>query len=47
MAHVSRTLAKKREISMYGDDASFLSPDELVTREEASKAVEQARRVYE
>ncbi|MDH5811858.1 MAG: HEPN domain-containing protein [Candidatus Methanomethylicaceae archaeon] len=47
MAHVSRTLAKKREISMYGDDASFLSPDELVTREEASKAVEQAKRVYE
>lgn len=47
MADACRSLAKKREISMYGDDASFLSPDELITKEEAEIAVGQAKKVHE
>ncbi|MGC8937240.1 MAG: hypothetical protein ACP5KV_07785 [Candidatus Methanomethylicaceae archaeon] len=32
---------------MYGDDASFLSPDELITKEEVIIAVGQAKKVHD
>jgi len=47
LADVSRKLAKKREISMYGDEESFLSPDEAISCEEALKAVEWAKKTHE
>lgn len=47
LADTSRRLAKKREVSMYGDEALSLSPDEVVSREEAIVAVESAKRVYD
>jgi len=46
LADTSRRLAKKREVSMYGDEALMLSPDEVVSREEARAAVESAEKTY-
>lgn len=46
MANTSRTLAKKRSISMYGDETFTLSPEELVSGEEARIAVENAKKTY-
>jgi HEPN domain-containing protein len=46
MANTSRTLAKKRSISMYGDETFALSPEELVSGEEARIAVENAKKTY-
>ena len=46
MAEASRKLAKKREVSMYGDEESFLSPDEVTSVEEARRAVEWARKIH-
>jgi len=46
LADTSRVLAKKREVSMYGDEALMLSPDEVVSREEARVAVESAEKTY-
>jgi len=36
-----------REVSMYGDEEALLSPDEVVSREEAERAVEWARKAHE
>jgi len=47
LADASRKLAKKREVSMYGDEESFLSPDELISFEEAQRAVEWAKKAHE
>jgi len=46
LADASKKLAKKREASMYGNEASFLSPDEIVNNEEARRAVEYANKTY-
>jgi len=46
LAETSRILAKKREVSMYGDEALLLSPDEVVSWEEARVAVESAEKTY-
>jgi len=46
LADASRRLAEKREVSMYGDEALMLSPDEVVSREEARVAVESAEKTY-
>lgn len=47
LAQASRKLAKMREVSMYGDEEALLSPDEVVSREEAERAVEWARKAHE
>lgn len=47
IADISRRLAAKREICMYGDEEAALSPDEAVDVEEALKAVSDAEKVYE
>ncbi|MFQ6128617.1 MAG: HEPN domain-containing protein [Thermoplasmata archaeon] len=44
MAEGSRKLAKKREISMYGDEVSALSPDVVISGEEAREAVQIAEK---
>lgn len=47
LADASKKLAKKREASMYGDEESFLAPDEVVDSEEARRAVEYAKKTHE
>jgi HEPN domain-containing protein len=46
LASVSRRLRREREPSMYGDEESGLSPDELYTREDALTALTDAKKVY-
>ncbi|MCS7369369.1 MAG: HEPN domain-containing protein [archaeon GBS-70-058] len=46
LANTSRTLAKKRSVSMYGDETFALSPEEVISSEEARIAVENARKTY-
>jgi HEPN domain-containing protein len=46
LADTSRILAKKRGVSMYGEEALLLSPDEVVSGEEARVAVESAEKTY-
>jgi HEPN domain-containing protein len=46
LANTSKTLSKKREISMYGNEELGLAPDELISKEEAKNAVEMAKKVY-
>ncbi len=38
----SKALAKKREISFYGGEEAFLSPDEVISKEDAIDAVQRA-----
>jgi len=38
----SKILAKKREISLYGGEEAFLTPEDVISRENASDAVERA-----
>ncbi|MFQ5884508.1 MAG: HEPN domain-containing protein [Thermoplasmata archaeon] len=40
----SRRLAMKREISMYGDEVSGLSPETVISKEEAQEAVQIAEK---
>lgn len=47
IADISKKLAAKREICMYGDEEATISPDEAVSIEEASKAVNDSEKVYE
>lgn len=47
LANASRSLAAKREISLYGGEEALLSPDDLVDRNDAEQAVEQASKTYE
>ena len=46
LASISRRLRREREPSMYGDEESGLSPDELYTREDALTALTDAEKVY-
>lgn len=43
----SKILVKKREISLYGGEEAFLSPDEVIGERDAEDAVERATRTYE
>ncbi len=43
---ISRSLAEKREASMYGIDDAGISPDEFVSKKDAEKALTDARFVY-
>ncbi|MEM4576709.1 MAG: HEPN domain-containing protein [Candidatus Nezhaarchaeales archaeon] len=47
IADISRKLAAKREVCMYGDEETFMSPDETVSAEEALKAVKEAEMTYD
>jgi HEPN domain-containing protein len=44
---VSRSLRKERELAMYGDEESKISPEELYTRFDAEKTIEDAGFVLE
>lgn len=46
LTDTSKRLAKKREISMYGDEELALSPDEMISNEEAQDAIKRARKTY-
>ncbi|GAB6946258.1 HEPN domain-containing protein [Vulcanisaeta sp. JCM 16161] len=45
LASISRSLRKEREFSMYGDEESGIPPEELYTRIDAEKALNDAERV--
>lgn len=47
IADISRKLAAKREVCMYGDDVALVSPDEAVSAEESLKSVSDAEKVCE
>jgi HEPN domain-containing protein len=42
----SRFLFKKRELAFYGGEEAFLSPEEVVSKEDSRKAVSSAEKVY-
>jgi HEPN domain-containing protein len=44
---ISRSLRKERELAMYGDEESKIQPEELCTRFDAEKAIEDAGFVLE
>jgi HEPN domain-containing protein len=44
---ISRSLRKERELAMYGDEESKIPPEELYTRFDAEKAIEDAEFVLE
>jgi HEPN domain-containing protein len=44
---ISRSLRKERELAMYGDEESKIPPEELYTRFDAEKAIEDAGFVLE
>jgi HEPN domain-containing protein len=43
----SKTLAKKREISLYGGEEAFLSPEEVISRRDAEDATQRAGKTHE
>jgi len=43
----SRVLVKKREISLYGGEEAFLSPEEVISRVDAEDATQRAGKTYE
>ncbi len=45
MASISRSLRKEREFSMYGDEESGIPPEELYTRIDAERALNDAEKV--
>lgn len=45
MASISRSLRKEREFSMYGDEESGIPPEELHTRIDAERALNDAEKV--
>ena len=47
LANTSKKLAKKREVSMYGNEEIALSPEEAISKGEAQIAVKDAKKVYE
>jgi len=47
LASFSRRLRRERELSMYGDEETGASPDELYGRADAKDALSMAREVYE
>jgi len=42
----SKILVKKREISLYGGEEAFLSPDEVIDKNDAEDAVVRAEKAY-
>ncbi|WP_052298563.1 HEPN domain-containing protein [Vulcanisaeta moutnovskia] len=45
LASISRSLRKEREFSMYGDEESGIPPEELYTRIDAERALNDAEKV--
>lgn len=43
----SKILVKKREISLYGGEEAFLSPEEVISKEDAEDATGRATKTYE
>jgi len=43
----SKLLVKKREISLYGGEEDFLSPEEVISREDAEDATRRAAKTHE
>lgn len=43
----SKILVKKRELSLYGGEEAFLSPEEVMDRRDAEEAVKRAAKTYE
>ncbi len=46
MAETSFYLAAKRELAFYGGEEDFLTPDDVISKDEAERAVKQAREIY-
>jgi hypothetical protein len=46
LSESSKILVKKRELSFYGGEEAFLSPDEVIGKEDAKDAVERAGRAF-
>lgn len=46
LAESSKILFKKREVSFYGGEDAFLSPDEVLGEEDAKDAVERASKAF-
>jgi len=42
----SKILVKKREISLYGGEEAFLSPDEVIDKNDAEDAIMRAEKTY-
>ncbi|MCX8170398.1 MAG: hypothetical protein N3E47_00280 [Candidatus Bathyarchaeota archaeon] len=42
----SKTLVKKREISLYGGEETFLTPEEVIDERDAEDAVKRAKKTY-
>jgi HEPN domain-containing protein len=47
LAHISRSLRKDREISLYGDEALSLPPERVFTQVDANEALEETEFVFE
>lgn len=46
LSESSRVLVRKREISLYGGEEAFLSPEDVIGRDDAGDALNRARRVF-
>lgn len=46
LSESSKILVKKREVSFYGGEEVFLSPNEVIGKEDAKDAVERAEKVF-
>jgi HEPN domain-containing protein len=42
----SKILVKKRELSLYGGEEAFLTPDEVINRKDARDATTRAEKTY-
>ena len=47
LAHISRSLRKDREVSLYGDEALSLPPERVFTQVDANEALEETEFVFE
>ena len=45
MAEASSSLAAKRELAFYGGEEALLTPEDVISRREAERAVEAARKI--
>lgn len=46
LASISRSLRKERELALYGDEETGISPEELYTRSDAEYAIKSADKVF-
>lgn len=46
MAEASSALAAKRELAFYGGEEDLLAPNDVISREEAERAVRQAKEIH-